>query len=271
MQLLLLLLLMGPGRAQAPPEPTATQEQAPDEPDLEEGGYAGRLQAAKESYLLGRHAEASEAFRRLVLRAQAYGDVPVAVEAEALAFLGEIQYMRGDIDEARSTFRLLLQKDPTWHMSPWAHPPAVRGTFEAVRDEVLAERQQMAGKPLPWWGYAPFGIPQIGQRQPVRGGVYATLQASLAIASIVSWVWIDQVQIGEDETLSLDLQAERARSATLIRNGMSWPTAAAFYVTWAVSIADASLSWRRQHPPLTPMVTVLPAEGGGHVQVGFVF
>lgn len=277
MSLFFLLLLLGPANADAPPAepPAVAATPAPEEAE----GYEALLESAKQTYLLGRHDEATEAFRQLVLRAQAYGDVPAAVEHEALAFLGEIQYMRGEIDDARATFRLLLQRDPEWRMSPWVHPPAVRGTFESVRDE-LASSARLAQRPTsgaPWWSFAPFGVPQLANRQPVRGGLYAALQVGFGLASVASWIWIDQVQAGDgtppltEEEQRLE-QAQQVQRARRIRDAMSIPTASAFYLTWAVSVADAQLAWRGRRGKLTTAsLGASPTVGGAQLHVAVRF
>jgi tetratricopeptide (TPR) repeat protein len=202
------------------------------------------------TYLLGRHAEAAEAFRALLAARDRGASVPDDVWTEALIYLGEIAYLAGDRSEAEAAFRQVLEFNLDQRISPYDHPMDVIGVFELVREGVTTERRAVPPErhPYPWWGYAPLGVPQFKQAQPVRGAFALVFQAGLAGASVGAWVAIDRLQIPTDSELPLDEAQRRADRAALLRSALSIPTASAFYLAWGASALDGGLTWRRAHP-----------------------
>jgi len=237
---------------------------------------SARLTEATRLYLRGEVEEARSAFREIVSAAEALGDdLPTAVWAEALVFLGEIAFFDGDRDAADAAFRLVAEALPDYRPSAYDHPDDVVGAYEIVRADVTTERRLRTEaaiarrRPMPWWGYAPFGVPQFKQDRPVRGAVYATLQVGLAAASVAAWVQIDRELKGFDQ-LDDNQQAVVRRRALLYRNAWSIPTAAAFYAVWGISALDGGLSWRKDQR-VPDAVAVVPIEGGAQIQLGWRF
>lgn len=260
------LLVLGPivARAADPVVPEARSD------------AAAVFDAARRAYLLGDVDGAREGFLELVTRAGARGDVPDALLAEAYVFLGEIAWLAGQEAAADDAFRLALDLVPDLRLSSYEHPMEIIGAFELVRSARLRrppEPPPLPPRPMPWWGYAPFGVPQFGQARPARGATYATLQVLAAGSSVAAWVWIDRLQVPRDGGgLDLSLQQQRARRARIVRDAMSIPSAVAFYGVWAASIGDSAISWRRdQAGPAPPQVSVVPWTHGPGVQVGVRF
>lgn len=240
---LCIVLWCATGVAWADPDaPDPAPSSAPQDP-------AYTLEAARRTYLLGDAASARTALQALVTRAMTAGDVPWPVQADALIYLGEIQYLGGERDAAGASFRVVLQRDPDFRISPYDHPLDVVGAFELVRTAVQDERDAAARQrvPMPWWGYAPLGVPQLRGGHPVRGGVYAGLQIAAAGASVGAWIAIDhQARIVEQKSDSDPDAAVAAEArARLYRDAWSIPAAAAFYATWGASVVDAGVSWRK--------------------------
>ncbi len=210
----------------------------------------GALEAARTTYLLGRHADAAAALRALLAARDRGAPVPDDVWSEALIYLGEIAYLAGDRTGAEAAFRQVLEFNLDQRISPNDHPMDVIGVFELVREGVTTERRALPPErhPYPWWGYAPLGVPQFKQGQPVRGAVALIFQAGLAGASVGAWVAIDRVQIPANSELPLDEAERRSERAALLRSAVSIPTASLFYVTWGASALDGGLTWRRAHP-----------------------
>lgn len=232
------------------------------------------LRDAREAYVLGDFARARDAFLAIVQRARNLGDVPPPLEAEAWVFLGEMQLYAGDRKAAEASFRMALLADPALRLSPVEHPETVIGVVEVVRQAVRAEAEASdVRRPLPWWGYAPFGAPQLATRKPVRGGVYLALQAGAAASSIAAWVVIDRRLAAIPTDLPSDLadeaEAER-RYAILLRDAWSIPSAAVFYAVWAVSVADAGVAWSRK-PGVPDSAALVPRPDGAEVRVGWSF
>lgn len=206
------------------------------------------LGAAREAYVLGDFTRARAAFLAVVQRARNVGDVPAEVESAAWIYLGEMQLFAGDRRAAEASFRMALQRDPTLRLSPVEHPENVIGVVEVVRQAALSEDQEPADrKPMPYWGYAPLGVPQFVQRRPVRGAVYATLQVGAAASSVAAWIVIDQRRAAIPDNLNPTLfpaaEAELRYLETL-RDAWSIPSAAAFYLVWAISVGDSGIAWR---------------------------
>jgi hypothetical protein len=264
----LLILLLGAG-------PAVADDGASPVPTAPEADPAAELRAAREAYVLGDREVARDRFVALVQRARVRGDVPAEVRARALVYLGEIQMTSGDRRAADASFRLALAAVPDLRLSPVEHPESVIGAFEVVRSALLAEAERPPERrpPLPWWGYAPFGVSQFKQGKPVRGALYATLQAGLAAASVAAWLVVDDAvaHVPTNPTHAEEADAIAAREhAILVRNAFSYVTAGAFYATWAASVIDGGISWRRGHVVPTG-VAVVPQRGGAEVQVSFRF
>lgn len=253
----------------APPDATALTEPAPvddtkTEPDVNDPVVA--IESAKASYLVGDVELARAALEALVSRA-ARGGVPWEVEAEAWVYLGEIQYLARDVEGAVASFRMVLERSPDHPISPYEHPFDVVGAFETTRRSVLEEREAAARQrvPMPWWSYTPLGVPQFMSGKPARGAVYLTLQVGLGAASIAATLELDRNRRGFD-TMTVDEQIAARDRDQLLRSAWSAPTAAAFYATWAASVIDAGVSWRRTR--LRSLgVSAVPAPGGASVAV----
>lgn len=265
--LVLLLLLCG--------SPQAVADDLPPE-DVAAITPSRALQAAKEAYVRGEYEAAQAAFLAVVQRAQHLKDVPPDIEADAWIYLGEMRLFEGDRRAAEASFRMALQRAPERRLSPVEHPDNVIGAFEVVRTAFTDELDQAASaprKPLPWWGYAPFGAPQFRQRRPVRGGIYAVLQAGFAAASVAAWVVTDEA-LSKVNTSPSSLDADAARAqleqGRLLRDAFSFTTAAAFYATWGISVADAGIAWRRDQDPV-PRIAVAPMHDGAQVIVRWEF
>lgn len=257
-----LLLMALPASHAADPEPGS---EAPVGNSAEE-----ELAEAKRAYLLREHDRARRLFESLVARATIQGDVPFDIEASALVFLGEIHLLAGDRSAAESAFRSVLERNLAHQVSPYDHPTDVLWTFQSVRETIERERSQLVPsepKPYPWWGYAPFGVPQFKQKKPVRGAVYALLQSGFAAASVTAWVIIDDIQRDIPDNADNVAEDPARQRAYLVRDAIANPAAAAFYVTWAVSVGDGAISWRRAQRAPPPSITAIPTEGGGMIMV----
>jgi hypothetical protein len=244
------------GEAPAP-APAPASEPQPTDPAASQATPAELLAAAREAYLLGDHDGASSTLRALVRDHDAGLPVGREVWAESLVFLGEIQYVDGDRIAAESTFRLLLEREPTWRISPYDHPMDVVGVFEVVRAAVRSEAERTATvtpEPpprLPWWTFAPFGAPQLGRDRVAPGAALAVAQVGLAGASIGSWVWIDRLRQPRADGESAEAGQARLERAALVRDAFNIPVSAAFYAVWAGSVLEAA-RWHRRHAPDAP-------------------
>jgi hypothetical protein len=257
--------------AAAPPVPPAPAA-SPAVADEVAQSASAILDRARETYVLGDHARAQSDFEALIARDTIRGDVPPEVLAEAMIFLGEIRYMNGDRTGAEQVFRALLTQDPSTPIRPDDHPDFVIGIFEVVRASVLAERRAEPARlrPLPAWGFAPFGIPQIRRGQPVRGALAATFQVGFAAASVAGWVWVDNIGAQRAGVApSSDEDWALYRKAKLVSGAFSAPAASLFYLTWGASVLDAGLGWRADQRAAAPTGTAWsPPAPRVHLAVG---
>lgn len=229
----------------------------------------GRLQ-----YILGDHVAARGTFGLLLATPREL--LPFDIWKDAKLYVASFYYEDGEDQAGEATLREVLTADIQAEISVYEHSPDLCSRFDLLRGSMLADRQQQLAavkRPLRWWGFAPFGVPQFQQDRPIRGATYALLQTSFAATSIGTWVWIRRLEAegGGDhksdtveEAAEAQAQIDRARA---LRSGLSFPTAAAFYLTWGASVLDGGLDWRRQGR-VELGVGVIPGPDGGAVVIG---
>ncbi|TNE88253.1 MAG: hypothetical protein EP330_15120 [Deltaproteobacteria bacterium] len=237
-----------------PVEGTPTDEISAEEPSVEElppPPIATELERAKEAYFDGGHDEALRVLRSLQQRIDSGEIVAKQTRGDVGIYLGELLLLLKDQEGAWQTFRWLLFEYPDYPILPALHPPEVVSWFEAARAEVLAEIE--ANKPppppptepvpYPWWGYAPFGAPQLGQGFRGRGIALALGQGVAAGASIGTFAHLLVVNRRNHPSWLDD--DEVAPYVRRWRNAVQWPSTALFYALWVVSVADGRRSWER--------------------------
>lgn len=258
MKVLLLLLALARAAPDDAPEPGPPLSAAA--PSFEDD-----LEAAKRAYFEGEHERSLDLLVALRARLDSGETVPDPIVADALIYLGEVQYQLGDRTASWDTFEDLLRRVPGASMSPLEHPTDVVRWFELVRDKVEQDPLPVPvpvpigpPPPLPAWGYAPFGAPQIAMGRTARGVTYLTLQSGFAIVSIWSYVHLARINgEGHPPEWSDD---EVVRRINLERWAVQWPATLGFYATWAVSVLDARRAWRADHaPPLAVGVAPRPS------------
>lgn len=231
-----------PVRAQAPVE-------IPRPVDL-----AQALEDAKQTYFRGGHREALAILEELQLRMLMDDEaVDREVAIGVLTYLGEIRYLMGEYELARLAFVELLKIDPEVSLSTLEHPTAIVGHLEQLRRELEATTETTVEVPppppefrrLPWWGYAPLGIPQLGQQQLTRGMIYATLQTGFAIGSIglLSHLQFFNGTLLAPRQWPAEDFSDAYQQVQTQRFALQWPLTAAFYLTWVVSHIDARQTW----------------------------
>lgn len=260
--------LSAPGEAPPAEQPPAVPSEDAPEAELP---FAELLAEARALYVSGEHQRALELFTELRSRALLDERVEPAQAVRALAYLGEIYYILGEYDAARVSFLEMLEIDSDYALSPLEHPPAILGAVQQIRTQLEEAEADTAAKAppepvvepisrLPWWGYTPLGIPQMAQRRPVRGLLYATLQTGFAISSVAL---LSHLQFLNGTALQpypwpAEDYAPGYRQVQQERFLAQWPTTAAFYLTWLVSHLDARQQWRREYNPLARVVSVGP-------------
>ena len=257
--LLLALAIPSPAWSQDVPESTSAKP-------LDEA-----YETARRTYLLlGDRAAAQRQFEAMWAGATESQRRTSKALADAMTYLGEIQLLEGDPSSARATFRLLLEQQPETEVSPIEHPVEVIGLFELVRRSVLPKPAPAVTEvpfkpaPMPWWGYAPLGIPQFLQDRPVRGAMYLGLQLGSLGASIGLWVKLDSYQnisgqVDDDTAALFVRQQQQLRT-------IQWSTAGLGWLAWGTSIGDSALSWRRDRR-LELKMGAAPRPGGAGLQI----
>jgi len=249
---LLLLLLLALARADspegsdpgipAPSPPPATEEEALPP-------FGEEVERAKRMYFEGHHERSLEVFQQLRARIDAGEEVPEDQVAEALLYMGEVQYQLGDRAGAWRTFEQLLHRDPDQAMSPYNHPREVVHWFELVKQRVSQTRIQdplpppPPPDPLPAWGYLPFGVPQLVEGRTARGVLYTSLQLGLGAASIATFLYLDGVN--DENHPSNWSDDEVVVRVNRIRYAIQWPASIGFYLVWLTSHLDARRVWFR--------------------------
>jgi hypothetical protein len=243
-------------------DPGATPEPGPPEQESPSPtGDFGQVAAnAKRLYIEGEHLDALNLFQALYLRLLNGEEPPWDIAADTLIFYGEVQYQLGEQDAAALIFRWLLERDPTYPISPYHHPLEVVGWFETIRRAVLEEianRPQVEAEPppaevppaLPIAGYLPFGVPQFAQKRPVAGLIFGALQLGFGASSMLKYAQLNRVNAvppdGELHPLGWPSEeiADRVDRQRLL---LQIPLVLAFYGSWLGSHVEARSAWRRQ-------------------------
>lgn len=224
-----------------------------------------RFEQARSAYLIDGPQVAAPLFQQLLDT----DDLPRALQARTMVFLGEIALISGDLPAAEGWFMRTLQLDPTWEIDTLEHTLEVLGAFERARRRLQdsSRAPPPVRKPYPWWGYAPLGIPQFGQNKPVRGAVYLGLQAGAVAGWVGATTWVNSLtpRITDPRLPQAQRQAARDR-ALLVRQSLYYPTATLLYLSWGVSVVDGAVSWKRGlRPP--DAVGIAPQPGGAQLTV----
>jgi hypothetical protein len=230
------------------PLPAPVSPEAPTAAD----GYRADLERAKALWFRGESEPARAELQRLYYRAVAGEPVPLALAGEAAIYLGEVELDAGRSEDAEAAWRWLLTRDPGFPISPYQHPIEVIGQFEIIRRQVresLPPELPPVRPRYPAWGYAPFGIPQLRQGRPVRGGLYLGAQVVLATASLGLFADLVLANPARGERWPADhpyaWPDTDATERLLDRKYLlQWPATFGFYGLWVVSILDGQATFR---------------------------
>jgi hypothetical protein len=262
--------------ANAAPPISEESPNSPTEEPADEAEFSEVLTRAKAVYFAGRDDEALDLFTGLQVRLL-LGETPAwDMAATAMIYVGEIQYRRGHIDEARDAFRWLLDKDPDYQISPYSHPIEVVAIFSTVRDQVRRSMGDVTEQPqdidpMPGWGYLPLGIPQFRSGRPVVGTLFAGLQVGLTATSIGVYANLAYLNGAFPEEQGNEwLPADHPRGWAMkdsqantnrIRYAINLPLALAAYGAYIGSVFEARAHWRNNfEPPVR--VSVIPTPHG---------
>jgi hypothetical protein len=263
-----------PHEPAAAAEPTAADpaeplpgDEAGGEPatDPQGGPFPEVLRIAKQHWFEGRSGVAREWFAILHSRVLAGEAVAPAEVAEALTWLGEIQYLDDDPDAARLTFEALLRRDPETPISPYHHPTEVVNLFELVRAEVKSSlvppepAPPPARPPAPAWVLAPFGAPQLAQGRLGAGLASGGIQVALAATSVATRLHVARLNAKDQPGIPVGSPDERAIQTW--RYGAQWPSTFLFYGAWFAGSWEATRHFRRHWTP-PAAVSVSPVPGG---------
>lgn len=250
--------------AQVPPAPEPA-------PAGDSSSFEGQLDRARGLLAQGDPDRAVVLLEQLRDRLDGGEPIARAIAHDALVHLGDAQFLRGEQDEARQSFRRILLENPDYIISPYHHTEDVRAYFALVRDAVEKERASLPPvplpppvrtPPLPWWGYAPLGVPQIGAGRTGRGAAYAAIQAGCAAGSIATAVVLGRVNRDPLPGHPYDWTPEQVqRRSTQLKYGVQWPLTLGFYAAWTVSVVDAGSSWKRTASPASTMTVGIGPRG----------
>jgi hypothetical protein len=223
------------------------------DPDLFHWDAATLLHWAEEQYANGNAEPAASALLEVKRRAERGEVVPNEVLDEAVVQLGEIQYDGGDVDGATKNFEWLLQRHPDASVNPYHHDANLVRLFDDAREALKTRQKSAKRKRYPWWGYAPFGVPQIAQGRVGAGVGFAVGQGLLASVSIATYYEIGQFQGAWWNRRELPIDADLAETQQYDRvlYGINLPSGLLFYGLWAWSVAAGHGAWVEDHPILT--------------------
>lgn len=231
------------------PEPTSAPER-PAEPEPAESvpeTPEQQLDRAKQLYFDGSVPEAKAILQALQVRHMTRDDLQWDTAAEAMIYLGEILYMNGEAERARDAFRMVLEVQDTYQLSPFSHPTEIAYEFNVVRKQVLAERAAVPDPvipPAPAWTVLPLGIPQMVDGRPVRGALFGVGQLGLGVTSVAMMLHLRRINTTENphpNGWSNDVMQRRVNTQ---RYAVQWPATIGTYALWGASFLEARSQWK---------------------------
>jgi hypothetical protein len=250
----MLALWAAPARADEPPAPSDSTDQS----NVSE--FRDEVDAARSAWFQGQSEVARDRFQHLFDRLVAGEEIPLELAGEVAIWLGEIRYEFSPDDSrfAEAPWAWLLGRDPDFPISPYQHPADVVGRFEILRGHIKADLAARPPPPkYPLWGYIPFGAPQFGQHEPVRGTVYLIAQLGFTAASIGMYAelvkanfpkgteWPGEHPLGWPHNKVESWLEERTYL-------VQWPTTLGFYAVWTASVLDGRSHWHHTYAPEGP-------------------
>jgi hypothetical protein len=198
-----------------------------------------RLNAAVRTYQTGHLNAGRDAFSALVDETS-YTDPNLRQQARI--YLGEVLYLQGEQEAARSVFERVLTEDANYSIDPFRHPPDVCGFFETIRTYIrpatVTEARESTPQPtLPVIGYLGFGLYQLRHGRTMMGSI---LLAGQTITSVLSVAMMASLYM--DRTSSTNSVKDKVSVSQ--RRAIQWTSTGAFYGFWAMGIYDAGKHWR---------------------------
>ncbi|MCB9759042.1 MAG: hypothetical protein H6739_04315 [Alphaproteobacteria bacterium] len=264
------LLLLLAAEARSAPEPSpAPPEDAPAAP--EPGPRAApatpkqRLDLAVRHYVAG---ERTAARNELLVLVNDPSLEDEALRTEARLWLGEIQYVMGELQAAESTFEAVLFEHPETRLDPFTHPPDVIAFFDAVRASVQVRTPKpVIPPPLPVLPIRPppskltIAVPgglQFYNDQPALGVFTVASVAGLGVTTLGMRLWLQaQDEIPGERGIQIyddPLRVQRLRTVRAVENTLGF-TALGIWGT-AVLQGAIRVGTRPQgaDPPVTAQV-----------------
>ncbi len=237
---------------------------ADDAPDLYRDDAATLLRWAQVRYGDGDVASATRALLEVKRRADAGESIPAELLDEALVQLAEIQFGAGDVEGATRSLEWLLTRHPDATVNPYHHDSKIVLLLDAARDGLRSrEAPPPKRRVYPWWGYAPFGVPQFKQGRVAEGVVFGVAQGVLVTASVASYYEITRFQGGWWSPRALSKNADVADSYAQDRilYGVNLPSSLLFYGVWIGSVVAGHRVWAAP-PAVSVSVSITPDRVG---------
>lgn len=224
------------------------------------------LSAAKTAVYDGDYPRAASALSDLAARLEAGEEPGSLLATEAMLYFGDVQFVLGDKEGAKSAFEWVLSRNANTTMSPYDHAEDVRSLYALVREEV---RRRSTGEPvegpqpierpglLPARYYLPFGVASLRDSRRSGARWNTLLQTGLAAGSVTTFIVLDRHNFDPD-----DGRGWTRRQVTTARYGVQWPLTVGFYAAWTWSIGRASKDWRNQEiaPTIRPSTMEIRGE-----------
>ena len=220
--------------------PNAWAQAAPDVPvEVAIPTAQSRIDEAVRLYQTGRSQEAQAELAKIV-----NDSTPMSedLRQKARLYLGEVLYLQGNKEEARRLFEAILERDSSFIIDPFQHPPDVCGFFETIRaymrPSIEPKANQVPTGPIPRMpasAYYGFGIYQMQHGNRRLGTVMAIGQTAMAALSIATFGGLLEERTWASGS---DLSGLRTKRT------VQWTTTGAFYAFWFWGTINATQHWR---------------------------
>ncbi len=164
-------------------------------------------------------------------------------EWRAREYLGAALWWHDEKQAALDEFTALLVRNPQSRLDPTFYPPQMIKDFSNLRSNLVRlgviradqkptpqKKRELPARPSATLAWVPFGVGQIANDEPLKGGAFMVAEVALGATSVLLW-----------NRNALD----KADEVTSTRQVLQVTAGVGFWLIAAWGVVDAVLEWRK--------------------------